>query len=285
MRLLKKALKIGGAALLVLLALLLVTGAYLYSRARDQVYAEYTGNPPSVLQYYDEAAPEPRPPAVELEPSRDLFEPALFGEPDNRFGPWTRWWWPGNDVEPEELRREIRMFAEHGFGGVEIQPFTCGLDPKAPTTEQNRVFSYDTEAYFENLRVVMRAAREAGIGAELRHSSDLGTYTAGFTLEEPDPDQRYLVDLGSVHFTADVRVNGQDAGTLLFSPYRLDVTDHLVAGENQIEVTVTPAPRNGFIGRALAGERPYERLRNQADRLMSAGLAGPVRLLTLDVEG
>jgi hypothetical protein len=121
--------------------------------------------------------------------------------------------------------------------------------------------------------------------AELRHSSDLGTYTAGFTLEETDPGQRYLVDLGSVHFTADVRVNGQDAGTLLFSPYRLDVTDHLVAGENQIEVTVTPAPRNGFIGRAVAGERPYERLENQADRLMSAGLAGPVRLLTLDVEG
>ncbi len=56
----------------------------------------------------------------------------------------------------------------------------------------------------------------------------------------------------------------------------------LVAGENQIEVTVTPAPRNGLIGRAVAGEKPYERLEGQADRLMSAGLAGPVQLMALE---
>jgi hypothetical protein len=118
--------------------------------------------------------------------------------------------------------------------------------------------------------------------AELRHSSDLGTYTTVFTLEERKPARRYLLDLGDVYFTADVRVNERDAGTLLFAPYRLDVTDHLVAGENQIEVTVTPAPRNGFIGRALAGEEPYERLEGEADRLMSAGLAGPVRLMALE---
>jgi hypothetical protein len=167
MRALKKVLKIGGFALLALVALLLVAGAYLYSQAREQVYAEYTGDAPSVLQYYDEAAPETRPPVVVPEFSDASFDPAQFREPGREFRPWTRWWWPGNDVEPEELRREIQLFAEHGFGGVEIQPFTCGLDREAPQAEQDRVFSYDTEAYFENLRVVMRAAREAGLGVDI----------------------------------------------------------------------------------------------------------------------
>jgi hypothetical protein len=76
---------------------------------------------------------------------------------------------------------------------------------------------------------------------ELRRSSHLGTYTSAFVLDEKDPGRRYLVDLGKVFFTADVSVNGQSAGSRLFAPYRLDVTDRVQAGENEIEVTVTPA--------------------------------------------
>ena len=33
----------------------------------------------------------------------------------------VRWWWPGGDVTPHELRREIRVLDETGFGGAEIQ--------------------------------------------------------------------------------------------------------------------------------------------------------------------
>ena len=120
---------------------------------------------------------------------------------------------------------------------------------------------------------------------DLRHSSEPGTYTAVFTLAEKKAEERYFVDLGSVYFTADVQVNKEAAGSVLFAPYRLEVTDHLMVGENEIEVTVTPASRNGLIGRALAGDEAYERLKGQEDRVMSAGLVGPVRLLVLDVDG
>jgi hypothetical protein len=31
------------------------------------------------------------------------------------------------DVELEELKRKIRLLADTGFGGVEIQPFVAGI--------------------------------------------------------------------------------------------------------------------------------------------------------------
>ena len=50
------------------------------------------------------------------------FNPAVFQKPPQEFGPFARWWWPGNNVDTTELRREINLFADNDFGGVEIQP-------------------------------------------------------------------------------------------------------------------------------------------------------------------
>lgn len=36
--------------------------------------------------------------------------------------PWTRWWWLGSAVDPENLTRELEAFAKIGIGGVEICP-------------------------------------------------------------------------------------------------------------------------------------------------------------------
>ena len=36
--------------------------------------------------------------------------------------PWTRWWWPGNAVDKENLSRQIEQIAAAGFGGVEVTP-------------------------------------------------------------------------------------------------------------------------------------------------------------------
>jgi hypothetical protein len=45
------------------------------------------------------------------------------------FGPLARWWWPGNDVTKEELKREINLFADNGFAGVEVQPMNLAMPP------------------------------------------------------------------------------------------------------------------------------------------------------------
>ena len=43
-----------------------------------------------------------------------------FANPDSVYRPFVRWWWNGDKVEPEELRRELRVMKAAGIGGVEI---------------------------------------------------------------------------------------------------------------------------------------------------------------------
>ena len=141
MKRLVKILKIGGFVLLGFFILLVAGAAYLLFKLNGAVYREYTANKPSVVQYYDEPAPKGHPPSAHKQALDDRFDPGQFQHPGKEFGPWTRWWWPGNDVDKEELKREIRLFAEQMFSGVEIQPFTMGLDPKAPAEESRRVYT------------------------------------------------------------------------------------------------------------------------------------------------
>lgn len=82
-----------------------------------------------------------------------------------------------------------------------------------------------------------------------------------------------------MYFTAEVRVNEKAAGKRIYAPYQLDITPFVRAGTNQIEVRVTPTQLNGFIGKAQQGDKRYSQFKNKTDQLMSAGLAGPVRIL------
>ena len=74
---------------------------------------------------------------------------SAFAEPGKEFRPLVRWWWPGNDVDEKELRREVDLLADNGFGGAEIQAFNAALGKLTPE-ESERMHSVDTEAYFKN---------------------------------------------------------------------------------------------------------------------------------------
>src|SRR5215210_1868685 len=77
------------------------------------------------------------------------FNPANFKKPSQSFGPMARWWWPGNNVTQVELKREINLFADNGFAGVEVQPLNLAvavIDEK----EREKVLSWDTPEYYEN---------------------------------------------------------------------------------------------------------------------------------------
>jgi len=51
-------------------------------------------------------------------PSPTSLWPAITSERR----PWTRWWWPGNAVDKENLTRQLEQLAAAGFGGVEVTP-------------------------------------------------------------------------------------------------------------------------------------------------------------------
>lgn len=99
------------------------------------------------------------------------FDAATFPKAPREFGPFTRWWLPGNDIESDELQREIRMFADNGFAGVEVQPLTQGLNPKAPKEQYDRIYSWDSPSFYEHLSAIMEQANKSGIVVDMNGGS------------------------------------------------------------------------------------------------------------------
>jgi len=102
-------------------------------------------------------------------PKYDL-NPASFQKPAPEFGPFARWWWPGNDVTKEELQREINLFADNAFGGVEIQTLNLFM-PKSDKETQARISSWDSPAYYENVATVMKEAEIRGLTVDITNGS------------------------------------------------------------------------------------------------------------------
>ena len=94
-----------------------------------------------------------------------------FQIPPTSYRPWTRWWWPGGDVKSDELIREVRLFAEKFFGGVEIQPFTAGINPETIKDRTSAIYNYDSPEYYEKLLLVLEEAKRLGIQIDLTMGS------------------------------------------------------------------------------------------------------------------
>jgi alpha-L-rhamnosidase len=94
-----------------------------------------------------------------------------FRTPSAEYRPWTRWWWPGGDVEIGELRREVKLLADTMFGGAEIQPFTAGISQKTLNDPASAVYDYDSTAYYEKLVAVIEEAGKHGIQIDLTMGS------------------------------------------------------------------------------------------------------------------
>ncbi|GAB4407255.1 MAG: hypothetical protein OHK0039_09630 [Bacteroidia bacterium] len=109
-------------------------------------------------------------------------------------------------------------------------------------------------------------------------TSSEGLYTHSFLLGDTIAGKRYLLDLGRVVATADVRVNTVWVGQLVFPPYRVDITEQLAPGLNTIEVWVRPPALNGLLDAADRRTRHIYRGREP----LPAGLLGPVQLWEID---
>jgi hypothetical protein len=94
----------------------------------------------------------------------------------------------------------------------------------------------------------------------VRHFSGTATYHQSFTTPKNANSnrQRYLLDLGQCEVIAEVVVNGRELGTLWSRPYRIDITDALRPGQNELLVRVTNLWPNRLIGdEQLPDEAPY----------------------------
>ena len=84
----------------------------------------------------------------------------------------------------------------------------------------------------------------------MKYFSGTGTYrkTVAVSATLLQPNRRLYLDLGQVRVMARVRLNGQDLGLLWKAPYRIEVTEALKAGDNQLEVSVINLWINRMIG-------------------------------------
>jgi hypothetical protein len=84
----------------------------------------------------------------------------------------------------------------------------------------------------------------------VQYFSGTATYSADFTLGDDalGGEGRVLIYLGDVRDLAAVKINGEPLGTLWKPPYHIDVTKHVKAGANTLEVAVTNQWTNRVLG-------------------------------------
>ncbi len=143
----------------------------------------------------------------------------------------------------------------------------------------------------------------------VKYFSGAATYykTFGLPSQFLSKSRRIFLDLGRVEVMARVKLNGKDLGLLWKSPFRLDITEAVTGGKNQLDIRVVNLWPNRLIGDEqlpedsrrrpdgtleawpdwlLAGKPSPAgritftswRLWKKADPLLPSGLLGPVTI-------
>jgi len=151
---------------------------------------------------------------------------------------------------------------------------------------------------------------------DVRHFSGTATYLTTFQLEKVD--ESMFIDLGDVQVIAEIKLNGKAFKTLWKPPFRVDISDVVKSGKNELEVKVTNLWVNRLIGDEyfpawegrnngdrekrgknynslpdwLANGDPMPKDDKKAfsawchwtkdDKLLNSGLIGPVKILSLN---
>jgi (4-O-methyl)-D-glucuronate---lignin esterase len=134
----------------------------------------------------------------------------------------------------------------------------------------------------------------ANSDAGVKYFSGTATYTKTVQAQSSwfAPGARLWLDLGAVGDIAEVIVNGKSLGELWKPPYRIDVTDALKPGANQLEIKVTNEWNNRIAGDRLVA--PDKRVLSsgggrgfgfgfgrRGGGLAPSGLLGPVTVVAM----
>jgi hypothetical protein len=138
---------------------------------------------------------------------------------------------------------------------------------------------------FEKLEDWTKRPEEA-----VKHFSGTATYRKKFPVSAlPSPGSKLFLDLGTVGETAKVTLNRKDLGVRWCGPRRVDITEAIKPGENELEIEVVNNWPNRLIG---DGKLPNDQRRTKTNinkynppktgehTLLPSGLLGPVTIST-----
>ncbi len=135
---------------------------------------------------------------------------------------------PAQSVEPAPLLETEKVLVKEIDG-----PWELSFDP---------VWGGPETASFASLASWDQRSEEG-----IQYYSGKAVYRKKFTLTKPI-DGRLLLELGEVKDVAKVILNGKEAGVAWLPPYSVELTDHVKAGENTLEIEVINSWRNRMIG-------------------------------------
>ena len=102
----------------------------------------------------------------------------------------------------------------------------------------------------------------------IRYYSGTARYRKSVRIAEIAQVQNVYLDLGTVHHLADITLNGKNLGVVWTAPWRIEITEALVPGENRLEIACTNVWANRLIGDE---QEPPDMLWEKADPIMNGG--------------
>lgn len=97
------------------------------------------------------------------------FDYSKFVDPPKSARPMARWWWPGLDVDKDELLREVADMDAANMAGGEVQAFCDGVpaDMKNDPEEQKKLHRYRTDYYFDTISSILEEMKKRGMTLDL----------------------------------------------------------------------------------------------------------------------
>jgi hypothetical protein len=99
------------------------------------------------------------------EKKTNLSTETIWPEITAQAKPWTRWWWMGNAVSMPEIKRQLILLADAGFGGVEITLIYGAMG------FEDQYIQYLSDEWMEMLEFTIINADSLGMGVDM----NLGT--------------------------------------------------------------------------------------------------------------
>ncbi|MDH7482203.1 MAG: glycosyl hydrolase [Armatimonadota bacterium] len=112
----------------------------------------------------------------------------------------------------------------------------CAIRAKQkPGLKAGAIFSKPIQFECAPGKITLGSWHEKGLSTY----SGIGVYSRTFNLPGEYVGKPLILDLGEVRGTAEVRINGKQAGVRIWKPYRFEIGNLVRAGDNKVEIIVT----------------------------------------------